>query len=143
MTEDSNLKTIRLDKIKKLKELGVNPYPYSFNKTHTIAQTQKSEGKKVQTAGRMMSYREHGNIAFADLADETGKIQIFFQKEKLGESFKHLKLLDIGDFVGVEGLVGKTVAGEISIIPSVYTLLSKSVRSMPNEWYGLKDTETR
>lgn len=142
MTED-NLKEVRLEKIKKLKELGINPYPYSYDKTHTVAVALESEGKKIKTAGRMMSYREHGNIAFADLQDETGKIQIFFQKKILGDTFKHLKLLDIGDFVGVEGEVGKTVAGEISVIPTEYALLSKSIRSMPNEWYGLKDTETR
>lgn len=142
MTED-NLKEVRLEKIKKLKELGINPYPYSFDKTHTIAQAIASEGKKVKTAGRMMSYREHGNIAFADLVDETGRIQLFLKKEVLGESFKHLKLLDIGDFVGVEGEVGKTVAGEISVIPDTWTLLSKSLRALPNEWYGLKDVEMR
>lgn len=149
MTEDS-LKEVRLEKIEKLKELGINPFPYSYNKTHTIAQARDSEGlpagrqgKVVSTAGRMMSYREHGNIAFADLLDETGRIQIFFQKKVLGEAFKNLKLLDIGDFVGVEGEVGKTVAGEISIIPTSYTLLSKSLRALPNEWYGLKDTEIR
>lgn len=143
MADESNLKQIRLEKIAKLKELGINPFPYSYNKSHTIAQALASEGKKVQTAGRMMSYREHGNIAFADLTDETGKIQIFFQKKVLGESFKNLKLLDIGDFVGVEGEVGKTIAGEISVIPTAYTLLSKSIRSLPNEWFGLKDVETR
>src|SRR5579872_4183090 len=142
MTED-NLKEVRLEKIKRLKELGINPYPYGFDKTYSIAQALTSEGKKVKTAGRMMSYREHGNIAFADLVDETGRIQLFFQKKVLGESFKHLKLLDIGDFVGVEGMVGKTVAGEISIIPDTWTLLSKSLRSLPNEWFGLKDVETR
>lgn len=142
MTED-NLKEVRLDKIKRLKELGMNPYPYSFDKAHTIAQALVSEGVVVKTAGRLMSYREHGNIAFADLADETGRIQLFLKKEVLGESFKHLKLLDIGDFVGVEGEVGKTVAGEISIIPTTWTLLSKSIRALPNEWYGLKDVEVR
>ncbi len=141
--EDSNLKKVRLEKIQKLKEQGINPYPHSFDKTHTVAQARDSEGKAVRTAGRMMSYREHGNIAFADVMDETGRIQIFFQKKVLGESFKNLKLLDIGDFIGVEGEVGKTVAGEISIIPTSYILLSKSLRPLPNEWYGLKDTETR
>lgn len=142
MTED-NLKEVRLEKIEKLKELGINPYPHTFDKTHTVAQSRDSEGKTIKTAGRMMSYREHGNIAFADIVDETGRIQIFFQKKVLGDSFKNLKLLDIGDFIGIEGEVGKTVAGEISIIPVSYTLLSKSLRPLPNEWYGLKDVETR
>src|SRR5260221_8719834 len=107
--EDTNLKKIRLEKIEKLQELGINPYPYSFDKTHTVAQALQNEGQAVRTAGRIFSYREHGNIAFADLGDETGKIQIFFQKKILGENFKNLKLLDIGDFIGVEGEVGRTV----------------------------------
>src|SRR5690242_9381596 len=114
MVED-NLKEIRLEKIKKLKELGVNSYAHSFNKTHMVAQALVSDGETVTTAGRVMSYREHGNIAFADVADETGRIQIFFQKKILGESFKNLKLLDIGDFIGLTGEVGKTIAGEVSI----------------------------
>ncbi|HXS15202.1 MAG TPA: lysine--tRNA ligase [Candidatus Saccharimonadales bacterium] len=143
MASESNLEQIRLEKIEKLKEAGMNPFQHSFNKTHTIAQAIASEGKVVKTAGRVFSYREHGNIAFADLGDETGRIQVFFQKKILGDSFRLLKLLDIGDFIGVEGEVGKTIAGEISILPSSFTVLTKSLRSLPSEWYGLKDTETR
>lgn len=141
--DESNLTQIRQEKLEKLKALGINPFPYAFDKTHTIAQALVGEGKVVKTAGRLFSFREHGNIAFADLGDETGKIQIFFKKALLGESFKQLKLLDIGDFIGVEGEVGKTIAGEISVIPTSYTLLSKSLRPLPSEWYGLKDIETR
>lgn len=141
--EDSNLRQIRLEKIEKLKELGVNPFTYSYDKKHTIVQAQQNEGKIVKTAGRLFSFREHGNIAFASLGDETGKIQIFFQKKLLGDTFKNLKLLDIGDFIGVEGEVGKTIAGETSIIPTSYTLLTKSLRPLPSEWFGLKDIETR
>ncbi len=141
--EDSNLKKIRLEKLDKLRSLGVNPYPATTKRTHTIAQALKDEGKKVSVAGRMMSYREHGNIAFADLHDDTGKIQIFFQKKLLGDSFKNLKLLDIGDFLQVEGEIGKTVSGEISIIPNEYKLLTKSLLPIPSEHFGLKDDEIR
>ncbi len=143
MDESELLKT-RKEKIEKVKALGWNPYAASYPKTHSIAQALKSEGKKVQTAGRLFSFREHGNIAFADLQDETGKIQLFLKKELLGqEGFKNLKHLDIGDIIGIEGEVGKTVAGEISIIPTTYTLLTKSLRPLPNQWYGLKDVEAR
>lgn len=142
MAED-NLKQIRQEKIQKLRQMGINPYPHVFDKTHTVGQALQSEGQVVRTAGKVFSYREHGNIAFADLGDETGKVQIFFQKAKLGESFKNLKLLDIGDFLGVEGEVGRTIAGEISVIPTKFEILSKSLRVLPSEWYGLKDTETR
>ncbi len=141
--EESNLKKIRLEKLGKLKALGIDPYPASSKKTHTVAQALASEGKIVATAGRLFSLREHGNIAFADLKDETGRIQIFFQKKLLGDSFKHLKLLDIGDFIQVEGEVVRTTTGEVSIAPSAYKLLTKSLEPLPSEWYGLKDPEIR
>ncbi len=147
--EDTNLRKIRLEKLEKLKALGINPYPASVKRTHSIKEAvnigEKSlpAGRQVAVAGRMMSYREHGNIAFADLQDESGKIQIFFQKKLLGDSFKHLKLLDIGDFLQVEGEVGKTTAGEISVIPSSWKLLTKTLLPLPSEHFGLKDEETR
>lgn len=141
--EENNLRTIRLEKLKKLKNLGINPYPASTKRTHTVSQALQNEGKTVATAGRLFSFREHGDIVFADLKDETGKIQIFFQKKLLGESFKNLKLLDIGDFIQVEGEVTKTIAGEISIVPTSWKLLAKSLEPLPNEWYGLKDVEAR
>lgn len=142
--QDLDFRKARLEKLKKLRELGINPYPSSFPKTHTVSESLKSLGKKVKAAGKIFSYREHGNIAFADLKDETGKIQIFFQKKLLGENqYKNLKLLDLGDFIGVEGEVVKTTAGEISIAPTSCTLLSKSLNSLPSQWFGLKDTEKR
>ena len=142
--EDSNLRQTRIEKLAKLKEKGIDSYPASTHRTHTIAQALQNEGKEVATAGRMMSFREHGNIAFADIKDETDKIQIFFQKKLLGnEAFKNLKLLDIGDFIQVEGIVTKTVAGEISITPISCVLLTKSLLPLPSNWYGLKDPEIR
>ncbi len=141
--EESNLRKVRLEKLKKLRELGINPYPSSFPKTHTISDSLKSLGKKVKTAGKIFSYREHGNIAFADLKDETGKIQIFFQKKLLGDQYKNIELLDLGDFIGVEGKVVKTVAGEISIAPTSFVLLTKSLSPLPSEHFGLKDPETK
>ncbi|MBF8249726.1 MAG: lysS [Candidatus Levybacteria bacterium] len=141
--EEPNFKKIRLEKLEKIKALGWNPYPASFEKKQIIADALKSLNKKVKTAGKIFSYREHGNIAFADLKDESGKIQIFFQKKLLGENYKNLKLLDIGDYIGVEGEVIKTTAGQISIAPTSYTLLSKSLSPIPSEFFGLKDTEVR
>jgi len=141
--EDSDLKKARIEKLNKIKLLGWNPYASSFDKRQTIADALKSLGKTVKTAGKIFSYREHGNIAFADLKDESGKIQIFFQKKLLGENYKNLKLLDIGDYVGFEGEVIKTTAGEISIAPTSYTLLTKSLLPLPSEFFGLKDQETK
>src|SRR6266700_1968630 len=93
----SNLKKSRLEKLGKIKALDIDPYPAHTKRTHTVAQALDSEGKVVAVAGRLFSFREHGNIAFADLKDESGKMQIFFQKKLLGEAFKNLHLLDIGD----------------------------------------------
>ena len=143
MADETNIQKVRQEKVERLKAAGVNPYAYAFDKTHTVGQTLQSEGKTVKTAGKITSFREHGNIAFADLQDETGTIQIFFQKEKLGEEFKNVKYLDAGDFLGVEGEVGRTTAGEISILPTSFVLLTKAIRPLPNQWYGLKDVETR
>lgn len=141
--DDNQYKKIREEKLAKIRELGWNPYAASYDKTHSVKQALNSEGKKVKTAGRIYSYREHGNIAFADIKDETGKIQVFFQKKLLGDEFKNLRLLDIGDFIGVEGEVVKTVAGEISIAPTSYTLLTKALQPIPSEFFGVKDVETR
>lgn len=140
---DTDFRKVRLEKLEKIKALGWNPYASSFDKKQTIADALKSLGKKVKTAGKIFSFREHGNIAFADLKDETGKIQIFFQKKYFSENYKNLKLLDIGDYIGVEGEVVKTTAGEISIAPKSYTLLTKSLLPLPSEFFGIKDTETR
>ncbi|MGE5041875.1 MAG: lysine--tRNA ligase [Candidatus Levyibacteriota bacterium] len=142
--DEQNFKKARLEKLEKLKELQIDPYPATTKRTHSVAQALDSEGKNVAVTGRIFSYREHGNIAFADLKDESGKIQIFFQKKILGpEGFKNLRLLDIGDFIQVEGEVGKTIAGEISIMPASWQLLTKSLLPLPSEFYGLKDVETR
>jgi lysyl-tRNA synthetase, class II len=139
----SDLKQARVEKLEKLKSLGINPYPSSFDKKNTISEALNSLGKTVKIAGRLFSFREHGNIAFANLKDETGKIQIFFRKDLLKEDFKNIKLLDLGDFIGVEGEVIKTTAGEVSVAPNSFTLLTKSLLPLPSEWFGLKDTELR
>lgn len=141
--EINPLKQARLEKLAKLKELGIDPYPAQSVKTDSVAACLDSEGKTVTTAGRLFSYREHGNIAFADLKDESGKIQLFFRKNLLGDRFKQLRLLDIGDFIQVSGEVVKTTAGEISIAPTDYVLLTKSLLPIPSEHFGLKDPEIR
>ena len=144
MSTAQSLREERLKKLEKIRELGMNPYPSSYEKKQMIEQVREMEGKTVKTAGKLFSFRTHGNIAFADLKDESGKIQLFFKKDTLGEeTYKRLSLLDIGDYIGVEGTVAKTTAGELSIIPTSYTLLCKSLQTLPHEWFGLKDTEQR
>ncbi len=100
------IRKIRLEKVKKLRKLGIDPYP-SKTKGEIIAikKASSSEGKIVGAAGRIMGWREHGNVVFADLKDESGNIQLWFQKNTLKEKFKILKYFDIGDFVYVKGKV--------------------------------------
>lgn len=144
MSTAQNLRDDRLKKLEKIREIGWNPYPSSYEKKQMINETREMEGKAVKTAGKLFSFRTHGNIAFADLKDETGKIQLFFKKDVLGdEVYANLTLLDIGDYLGVEGTVTKTTSGELSIVPTSYTLLCKSLQQLPHEWFGLKDTEQR
>lgn len=143
MAEESKLEQLRLEKIERMQQAGITPFQHTFEKQDTVVQALQNEGKTVKTAGRIFSFREHGNIAFADLQDETGKIQVFFQKKTLGDAYKNIKFLDIGDFIGVEGEVGRTIAGEISILPTSFTILTKAIRQLPSQWYGLKDTELR
>lgn len=139
-----NLKNIRQEKLEKIKKLKINPFPAKSTRKNTIAACLTSEGKNVQTAGRLMGLRGHGGSSFADLVDESGKIQLFFSKEKLNKTEQEiLSLLDIGDFIQVAGRVDKTKAGETTIFVDSLTILTKSIRPLPSTWYGLKDVEQR
>src|SRR3989344_6176801 len=139
-----NLRKIRLEKLEKIRKLKINPYPAKSDKQNSIADALKSQGKNVQTAGRLMGIRGHGGSSFADLADESGKIQLFFSKSQLSTvNCQLLELLDIGDFVQVSGKVGKTKAGETTIFVDAVSILTKSIRPLPSIWYGLKDAEER
>ena len=138
------IRKIRLDKVKKLRKLGINPYPSKVKGTpEKIDASRKKVGKTVSTAGRIWGWRAHGDSIFADLKDESGKIQLFFQKKNLKDKFNILKLLDIGDFIYVSGKVAKTKAGEITVDVSDFQLLTKSIRPLPSTWHGLKDVEER
>lgn len=139
-----NLRKIRLEKLEKLKKLGINPFPSKSAKKQTISECLKSEGKNVQTAGRLIGLRAHGGSTFADLKDETGQIQLFFSKDKLSTANNELlSLLDIGDFIQASGEVDKTKAGQTTIFVNDLKLLAKSIRPIPSSFYGLKDVETR
>lgn len=140
----TNLRKIRLEKLEKIEKLGIKPYPPFFEKRNTIGECRGLLNQSVRTAGRLLSLRTHGKLSFADLVDETGKIQLMFRLNDLGkEKYEFLQLLDIGDFLGVAGTVLKTQVGEITIKVENYELLSKSLRPIPSQWYGLKDIEER
>lgn len=139
-----NLKKVRADKLKKIKDLKINPFPSKSDRKHTVENVKKSLGKITQTAGRIMAIRGHGGSSFADIIDETGKIQLFFSKEKLTSlECQLLDQLDIGDFIEVIGKVDKTKAGEVTIFVDSLKILTKSTRPLPSSWYGLKDVEER
>ena len=139
-----NLRKIRLQKLAKIKKLKIDPYPAKSNKKNPVADCLKSIGKVVATAGRIMSIRSHGGSTFADLVDESAKIQLFFSKSQLSIVNRQLlELLDIGDFIEISGKVDKTQAGEITIFVSDFKLLTKSIRPLPSTWYGLRDVEER
>jgi len=139
---------LRLEKLKKLRELGIEPYPYKYKQTHHSLEIKnnfsKLANKKVSVAGRIMSIRGHGKILFCDLRDWQGDIQIVIQYDKIGPGpFELFKLFDVGDIIGVTGTVFKTKRGEISVLAKKIELLSKSLRQIPAHWYGLKDVEIR
>ncbi|MBI4037661.1 lysine--tRNA ligase [Candidatus Curtissbacteria bacterium] len=139
-----NLKKVRLEKLSKIKKLGINPYPAKSSKKTDIEQALKSIGKEVITAGRILAIRGHGGSSFVDLMDYSGKIQLFFSKSQLSkDNGQLLELLDTGDFIEVSGKVEKTQAGETTIFVENLTLLTKSIRPIPPSFYGLKNVETR
>ncbi|MFA6361491.1 MAG: OB-fold nucleic acid binding domain-containing protein, partial [Candidatus Shapirobacteria bacterium] len=140
----NELQKQRLDKLTKIKDLKINPYPQpNLSKKSTISVARESLDKSVLIAGRLMSLRGHGKILFADLHDQTGKIQLFFQEKILGEKMNLTKLLDLGDIISVSGDIFKTQAGEITVNVSQFEILVKNIRPLPEKYHGLKDQEDR
>jgi len=139
----TSIRKQRIEKLKELRRLGINPYPYRFDKKDSCLRVRKKVGKRVKTAGRIIGIRDHGRISFFDLTDQTGKIQLWFQEKTLGEKYQLLKLFDRGDFIGVEGRVIKTKSGELTIDVDDFQILSKAIRPLPAKWGGLKNVELR
>lgn len=145
----NQLMKVRRDKLDKLKQEGKNPFEITkFNRTHTSKQIaqhyEELEGKDVTVAGRIMSKRIMGKASFVHIQDSEGKIQSYVSINDLGEeSYKQFKEDDIGDIIGITGFVFKTRTGEISIHAKELTLLSKSLRPLPEKFHGLKDTDLR
>ncbi|MDE2337363.1 MAG: lysine--tRNA ligase, partial [Alphaproteobacteria bacterium] len=137
--------------MKQLQARGVTPYPYHFEVTHHAAGLQEKykdiangteTSDRVTVAGRMMSNRNSG--MFIDLKDVSGKIQIFSHKDHLSpETLEHLGYFDIGDIIGVTGLVRRTPRGELTINAEKITLLTKSIRPLPEKYHGLHDVELK
>lgn len=145
----NHLMQVRKEKLDNLIASGKNPFEITeFNRTHTSADIEKHydelEGKDVTIAGRIMSKRIMGKASFCHIQDATGKIQSYVSINDLGEeSYKQFKEDDIGDIIGITGFVFKTKTGEISIHAKEVTLLTKSLRPLPEKFHGLKDTDLR
>lgn len=142
----NDIVNIRLNKKKALEEKGIYPYGRKFNKVNTLKTMVDNfqEDKGIQTAGRLTTIRSHGGSVFADIKDYTGKLQLYFKKDVLGDkNFKILQQIDIGDIIGVTGKLFKTHKGEITINVSSFTVLAKAIRPLPEKWHGLKDIEAR
>ncbi len=144
----------RSDRLKKLNELiaaGFNPYPAKVERDFPVAsvltnfEELNTNQKVFNIAGRLRSKREHGNLAFANLEDASGNIQIAFSKKDLGpESYKNfLKFIDVADFIQIKGQAFLTHKGEKSVMAQEWKLLTKALRPIPDSWYGLKDEEER
>ena len=155
MEKRSHLIEERLEKAKRLRDMGINPYPTGFRPSLSVAEVwsrygeldqEKLEKEHIQVvlAGRIISLRDFGKASFLHVKDGTGKIQVYVRKDRIGdEAFKVFKLMDIGDFIGIEGGLFRTRTGELTVLADKVILLCKSLRPLPEKWHGLTDVETR
>ncbi|HEY6771554.1 MAG TPA: lysine--tRNA ligase [Solirubrobacterales bacterium] len=153
MTEEqSDLLAERRAKLERLREAGIEPYPHGFPDRTEIAAVRESHEAiepgeettdRYRVAGRLTAKRGHGKASFLDLRDGTGQIQVQARVDELGDAYEGLLALDIGDIVGVEGIVFASKRGELTIRADAWELLSKSLRPPPEKFHGLEDVETR
>ncbi|WAH37358.1 lysine--tRNA ligase [Alicyclobacillus dauci] len=153
--EEQDLIQNRIDKMNEMRAKGIDPFGHRYEVTHhaadviTFGEGKDKEqlealGQRVRIAGRLMVRRGHGKASFGVLNDRTGNIQIYAKVDVLGEEeYANFRLLDLGDFIGIEGTVFRTNRGEITVLAEKLDILSKSLRPLPEKWHGLKDVETR
>ena len=152
---DNNLLKVRLEKLQNLRAQGIEPYPRSYDRTHTsreAASYLESEEERsgadartseVSVAGRIVGFRRMGKASFIDLLDGHGRVQVLLRRNLLPDSYDTLKELDIGDWLGAEGPLFRTKTGETTLEAHKWTLLAKSLRPLPEKWHGLADVEIR
>ena len=147
--EDLNeLMKVRREKLAAIEQAGIEPFGRRYEISHhaqdILENFESLEGNSVKIAGRVMTVRSHGKASFINVADMSGKIQVYLRQDVLGEElYGRFSLLDIGDIIGVEGLVFKTQRGEISVKATNFEIQAKSLRPLPEKFHGLKDVETR
>lgn len=143
----------RIKKIKELRKQGIEPYPYSYDRNafsidvrekYKILKENEVGKALLKVAGRVISRRQLGNIAFCHILDDKGKLQIIFEKKYSEKALNFFnEYIDIGDFIGVEGQPYRTKRGEISVMARKIKLLAKSILPLPEKWHGLRDVEER
>ncbi|MFQ5663109.1 MAG: lysine--tRNA ligase [Terriglobia bacterium] len=145
----------RQKKLQEIEQLGYDPYPHRFDPTHTVAEivegfsgasaeTLSAERPRVRVAGRIFAVRFHGKTGFADLHAGGARLQSYFRRDQLGEKgFRLFELLDLGDVIGVEGHLGRTKTGELTVFGERLSLLAKALLPLPEKWHGLADVEQR
>jgi len=144
-----NERDVRLQRLAELRARGRDPFVATrYDRTHLAADLkarfEELEGCRVRVCGRVMARRGHGRAAFMDVCDESGPIQVFAAQDVLGEeAYDALRLLDVGDFIAVEGEVFRTRAGEISVRAHRGDIIAKAIRPLPDKWHGLSDVEVR
>jgi lysyl-tRNA synthetase class 2 len=146
MDDENDLISLRHGKLEALRALGVAPFGGAFETSGSVAEVvgKFREGETLRVAGRITAHRDMGKSHFLDLRDSTGRIQIYVQAKELGEElFEAFKLLDLGDFVGVEGTCFVTKTGEPTLKAHKLQVLGKSLRPLPEKWHGLQDVEAR
>ncbi|HST30023.1 MAG TPA: lysine--tRNA ligase [Chthoniobacterales bacterium] len=146
MEPDNELIAQRREKMEALRKKGVEPFGHSFETSGSIAEVGEKfkDGEKLRAAGRMTAHRDMGKSHFVDIRDASGRIQIYFQEKEIGaQAMEVFKLLDLGDFIGVEGSCFLTKTGEPTLKAHKFEVLSKSLRPPPEKWHGLQDVEAR
>jgi len=146
MEPENDLIAQRREKMEKLRAKGVEPFGAAFATSGSIAEVREKfkEGETLRAAGRITAHRDMGKSHFADLRDATGRIQIYIHGKEVGQEHVDLfNLLDLGDFIGVEGECFLTKTGEPTLKVKKFEVLAKSLRPLPEKWHGLQDVEAR
>ena len=146
MDEENELIALRRKKLDALRAKGVEPFGAGFEVSGSIAEVREKfkEGETLRAAGRITAHRDMGKSHFLDLRDATGRIQIYIQAKEVGpELIEIFRLLDLGDFIGVEGTCFLTKSGEPTLKVRTFRLLAKALRPLPEKWHGLQDVEAR
>src|ERR1700726_157316 len=146
MEPENELVAQRREKLEALRKKGVEPFGRAFETSGAIAEIRErfKEGETLRAAARITAHRDMGKSHFVDLRDASGRIQVYFHEKEVGaEAMELFKLLDLGDFIGVEGACFLTKTGEPTLKAHKFEVLTKSLRPPPEKWHGLQDVETR